>query len=187
MKLGLVAVILVAILATLVPAATTAGARNGSEGPCRSTQLLLTTASAGAGAGTSYTELIFVNLGAPCSLRGYPGVSAVRYGNAGPIQIGPPAGRGTQADAAAGPRTVLLARSGVASSVLSQASPLNFPPARCKQRSIQAFRVYPPGERVPLFVSASGHETACRRVGTYGIGPVVGGIPHALPSTGPQG
>ena len=186
MKLGLVAVILVAILATLVPPAT-AGARNGSVGPCRSTQLLLTRASAGAGAGTSYTELIFVNLGAPCSLRGYPGVSAVRYGNAGPIQIGPPAGRGTQADAAAGPRTVLLARSGVASSVLSQASPLNFPPARCKQRSIQAFRVYPPGERTPLFVSASPYETACLRLGTYGVTPVVAGIPHALPSTGPQG
>ena len=186
MKLGLVTVVLVAILATLVPA-TTAGARNGLVRPCRSTQLLLTTASAGAGAGTSYTELIFVNLGAPCSLHGYPGVSAVRYGNAGPIQIGPPAGRGTQADGGAVPRTVLLARRGVASSILSQASPGNFPPARCKQRSIQAFRVYPPGERVPLFVSASGYETACRRVATYGIGPVVGGIPHALPSTGAQG
>ena len=187
MKLGLVTVVLVAILATLVPAAT-AGARKGSVRSCRSTQLLLTTASAGAGAGTSYIELIFVNLGAPCSLHGYPGVSAVRYGDAGPIQIGPPAGRGSnQLDDSRVPRTIVLSRSGVASSILSQASPGNFPRARCKQRSIQAFRVYPPGERTPLFVSASRYETACLRLGTYGVTPVVAGIPHALPSTGPYG
>ena len=184
MKLGLVSVVLVATVATLV-SATTAGARNGSVRPCRSTQLLLTTASAGAGAGTSYTELIFVNLGAPCSLHGYPGVSAVRYGDAGPIQVGPAAGRGNQLDEGKGQPTIVLARNGVASSVLSQASPLNFPPARCKLRSIQAFRVYPPGERTPLFVSASRYETACLRLGTYGVTPVVTGIPHALPSTGP--
>lgn len=183
MQLGLVGVVLGAVVA-LFSSSVAAGARQGDVAPCRSAQLLLTTASAGAGLGTSYLYLVFINLGGPCSLKGYPGVSAVRYGSNGVVQIGPAARRGNQLDDGRPARAVVLARNGTASSVLSQASPANWSAARCRPLAVQALRVFPPGERTPLFVSASGFETACRRLGTYGIIPVVAGVPHALRSGG---
>ena len=81
-----------AALAVLVPA--TADARDAAHAKppaCQSKQLVnwLNTVPNGA-LGTVYYELQFTNLGRPCTLRGYPGVSAVSLSG---HQLGKPASR----------------------------------------------------------------------------------------------
>lgn len=93
----------------------------------------------GTAAGSSYYKLEFTNLSArACTLRGYPGVSAI---GADGLQLGSPAGR-NPAHAA---RTVTIARGGSAVAVLQITDAHNFPPASCRLVTAVGLRVYAPG------------------------------------------
>lgn len=93
----------------------------------------------GAAAGSTYYKLEFTNLSArTCTLRGYPGVSAI---GASGRQLGSPAGR----NPAHTSRTVTIARGGSAVAVLQITDAHNFPPASCRLVTAAALRVYAPG------------------------------------------
>jgi hypothetical protein len=92
-------------------------------------------------AGSAYYRLELTNLSArACTLRGYPGVSAVTLAGR---QLGSAAGR----NPAHPVRTVTLAPGATASAVLQIADALNFPASACKPGTAAGLRVYPPGQR----------------------------------------
>ena len=101
----------------------------------------------GAAAGSEYVTITFKNLNnQPCSLYGYPGVSA---GNGTPVnQVGQPANRNN----AVSPTVVTLAPGGYAYTTLQIANALNYPTATCKPASTSWLLVYPPNTSNLLYV-----------------------------------
>lgn len=97
-------------------------------------------------AGTVYAPLRFTNTGSrPCVVDGYPGVSYVTG------ERGNQVGRAALRDGArSGP--VTLAPGQVAYATLAMVQVGNFDPGVCQQTPVHALRVYPPAERVPVFV-----------------------------------
>ncbi|MDX6572777.1 MAG: hypothetical protein QOC86_1933 [Gaiellales bacterium] len=152
------------------------GAAAGAPAPrqCRSANLHLLVGDAGAAAGTSWSSLIFINTGPACSLRGYPGVSALTI--PGGRQVGAPAVRELAQPGLGGSRvaTIVLARNGTASSVLRQGTALNFPAASCRPRTVEVLRVFPPGETHPVYAGYRQKECAIGRA-VIGITPVAAG------------
>lgn len=111
-------------------------------------------------AGSTYYSIRFTNISKiGCTLRGYPGVSAVA-----------PDGRMLGSPAAHNPahavRRVWLAAGATVRSILQITDAHNFPPARCAAVSAAGLRVYPPGATQPRIVRFS-FLTCSRR------GPVV--------------
>jgi uncharacterized protein DUF4232 len=173
-------------LAALVCAAFGAsGAAAGAAAPrpCTSASLHLLVGDAGAAAGSSWRSLIFINTGPACSLRGYPGVSALTA--SGGRQVGAPAVRELGRPGLGGTRvrTIVLARNGTASSVLRQATALNFPAASCRPRTVAVLRVFPPGETHPVYAGYRQTECSIGRpvIGitpvAAGPGPLLAGVP----------
>ena len=130
------AVFLAAAAALVVSAATRASATPS----CSAGQLVvwLDTQSDHA-AGSAYYELRFTNLGSGCTLRGFPGVSAVDLAGR---QLGKPASR----DRAVSSRRVTLGRGVAARAVLRITNVHNFPRSACRPVSAAGLRVYPPSE-----------------------------------------
>jgi hypothetical protein len=166
-----------AYLAALACAAFAAsGAAAGAAAPprCKSANLHLFVGDAGAGAGTSWRSLIFINSGPACSLRGYPGVSTMitPHGR----QVGAPAVRELGRPGLGGTRvaTIVIPRNGTASSVLRQATALNFPAASCRPRKVALLRVFPPGESHALYAGYPQTECSIGRP-VIGIAPVAAG------------
>lgn len=94
----------------------------------------------GAAAGSTYHELEFTNLsGRACTLRGYPGVSAVDLRGR---QLGSAAGRNPTHT----PTTITLAPGASAVSVLQIADVYNYPAAICPRTTAAGLRVYPPNQ-----------------------------------------
>jgi len=109
-------------------------------------------------AGSTYYKLEFTNLSShACTLRGYPGVSAITTNGR---QLGSPAGR----NAAHASRTVTLARGGSAVAVLQVTDAHNFPPASCRLTTASGLRVYAPGATLAKTVSFP--FLTCARAGT---------------------
>lgn len=108
--------------------------------PCAARALVVwLNTQAGTAAGTTYYKLEFTNLSArACTLRGYPGVSAI---GANGRRLGSPAGR----NAAHASRTVSLAGGRSAVAVLEIADAHNFPPRSCRLVTAAGLRVYAPG------------------------------------------
>jgi hypothetical protein len=147
----------IAAAAILVPAAalaSTAGASAPASTPgCATSGLVVWMNTRGvAYAGGHYYTLNFTNLsGHTCTLRGYPGVSAVTLTGR---QIGSPAGWGN-----AHPGTVTLANDATATANLQASDPANFgtkcflpgpkpSPAHPGKLPVAAgLRVYPPNQR----------------------------------------
>ena len=104
--------------------------------------------------GSVYVEVTFKNLdNAPCTLRGYPGVS---LGGGTPVnQIGQPADR----DSSVAPSLVTLAPGGFAHATLRIADALNYPASTCKPVSTTWLLVYPPNTSNLLYVPYN--TTAC--------------------------
>jgi hypothetical protein len=136
----------------------------GAVPACRTSQLVvwLNTQSNGA-AGTIFYTLNFTNVGAACTLRGYPGLSAVgrggrRLGSAAtrnsvkPVKTvtlkAPNAARGTFSSAHA---TVGIVETGV------------FSPSVCRPTIASGMRVYPPNQAAAAFVAFP--FSACARSG----------------------
>lgn len=142
-----------ACAAALVPAAALAAP--GTAHPARTAtpacatsglDVWLDTQGSGA-AGTIYYNLEFTNLsGSPCTLFGYPGVSAT---NLTGTQLGSAAVR-----IGATPQTVTLANGATATALVGIVEGGIFPPAQCGPVTAAGLRVYPPGQtqskRVPF-------------------------------------
>jgi hypothetical protein len=91
-------------------------------------------------AGPVYHLLEFKNVsGRPCSMYGYPGVSAVGRGGR---QLGSPAERSDILPQR--PRLVILRRGATAHAILGTTDPGFIGPSACPKASATGLRVYPP-------------------------------------------
>jgi Domain of unknown function (DUF4232) len=108
-------------------------------------------------AGSAFYHLEFTNLSSrPCTLRGYPGVSAVTLTGR---QVGTPASR----NPAQPVRTVTLAGGASAAAVLQIANAQNFPQADCRPTTAAGLRIYPPNSTASRLVPFP--FLACARAG----------------------
>jgi hypothetical protein len=149
----LAAVAAAACAAALIPVASLAATGATASPPRCATSGLVVWANADYGggyAGGYYYTISFTNLsGHACTLRGYPGVSAVSLTGR---QLGSPAGWGSAA-----PRVVTLANGATATVQLNIADAGNF----CTQVTAAGLRVYPPDQTaskvVPIPFGACPH------------------------------
>lgn len=134
---------------------------------CVSSQLSLALGNGQGAAGTTYTPLVFTNSASKaCELNGYPGVSFV---DASGNLLGKPAGEDTGKV-----KPIKLSSGGSGYALLRQPNPGNYDPSACQQTTADRIRVYPPGERTPLFV----HDptAVCTTgAGRPGVRPVASG------------
>lgn len=135
-------------LATFVAVAATPAATGATAPSCRTAGLVVWISSGQGAAGSFFYTLDFTNQsGGPCTLRGYPGVSAV---NLNGRRLGSPAARDTSRKV----RTITLANDATAATTLHIVDVLNFTSSACRPADAAGVRVYPPNQRgskiVPL-------------------------------------
>jgi hypothetical protein len=124
----------------------------------------------GGAAGSVYYKLEFTNLSArPCTLRGYPGVSAVDLAGR---RLGAAASR----EAFSQPSTVTLTRGATATATLRIVEAGNFPASACREVAAAGLRVFPPGQAVSKVVPFP--FQVCSRAG-QGVLAVRVVTPHA--------
>jgi hypothetical protein len=150
-----------AIALSLSPVAAASRARSAAVPACTTAGLVVWMNTNGGGAaGSVYYTLEFTNLsGHSCSLRGYPGVSAVSLSGS---RIGSPGGR----DPFAAPHTVVLGASGphqTATATLRIVEAGNFPSGACGITTAAGIRVYPPNQTASKIVPFP--FSACSRSG----------------------
>ena len=135
---------------------------------CLSSNLTLSFGAGHGTAGTSYQPIVFTNKGsAACELHGYPGVS---FDDASGTILGEPAAE----DPGKKKTITLAAAGGQANALLRIPDAGNFPPSSCHKATSTQIRVYPPGEKVSLFLA--GKTTVCTTAaGRTGIGPMLAG------------
>jgi hypothetical protein len=126
----------------------------GAAASCATPRLVVWIApnEGGGAAGSFFYTLNFTNLsGHPCTLAGYPGVSAVDLGNR---RLGSAAGRNPQQRF----RVLTLQSGDTARAILQISQAANFPSGACHVVTAAGLRVYPPGalksKIVPLPFSA---------------------------------
>ena len=172
-RLGHLAVA-VAVCAAVLAADSLAHAAGGATergaaaaGACPAGGLVVWLDTQGDGtAGSIYYTLEFTNLsGRACSLRGYPGVSAVGLGGS---RVGSPASRNPLSPV----RAVTLLGGGTAKAVLQITEAGNFPRSTCAQTTAAGLRVYPPNQTAAKVVPFP--FAACSRSGPVylHVGPV---------------
>jgi Protein of unknown function (DUF4232) len=134
------AAIAVSALVILVPSSAGAHrvARAAAPPACSSSQLVnwLDTNANGT-AGTIFYELQFTNLGGTCTLRGYPGVSAVSLSGK---QLGSPARRVTGIKL----KTITIKRGATAKAALGVVDTGAIPSSQCKAVTAAGLRVIAP-------------------------------------------
>jgi hypothetical protein len=154
---------LIAVLTALVALAVAVAApSHAASGPCsaRALDIWLDT-QPGRTAGSTYYKLEFTNLSAhACTLRGYPGVSAITSNGR---RIGSPAAR----NAAHPSRTVALSGGASAIAVLQVTDVHNFPPSACRPVTAAGLRVYAPGATRAATVPFP--FLACSKAGTVAL------------------
>lgn len=112
-------------------------------------------------AGSTYYKLEFTNLSSrACTLRGYPGVSAIAPSGR---QLGSPAAR----NAAHRLRTITLTGGASAIALLQVTDVHNFPPSACRPATAAGLRVYAPGATRAATVPFP--FLACSRTGTVAL------------------
>ena len=145
-----------ALAATASPAA---GAETASTPRCATAGLVVWMNTQGNGAaGSIFYTLMFTNLsGHPCTLHGYPGVSAVSLGGR---QLGSPAAWGSP-----GAPVVRLASGATAYAVLQYSDVVtsNSGPRPCYPVTAAGLRIYPPDQTASKIVPFP--LTACTRSG----------------------
>jgi hypothetical protein len=134
------AAVAIAALAVLVPASAGAHrvARAASSPSCATSQLVnwLDTNPNGT-AGTIFYELQFTNLGGTCTLRGYPGVSAVSLSGK---QLGSPARRVTGIRV----KTITIKRGATVKAALGIVDTGAIPVSKCHAVTAAGLRVFAP-------------------------------------------
>ncbi len=133
------AAVLVGLIALIPAAASTAHAASAAAPPCATRSLVVWLDAQGNGAaGSTYYRLRFTNLGGQrCTLRGYPGVSAVDLAGR---QLGTAARRNPQTPV----RTVTVAPGQTVHAVLQINDVSVFPAATCRPVRAAGLRVFPP-------------------------------------------
>ncbi len=137
-----VAVALGSVAALWIAAAPASGsAVQARTSPCRTSRLVIWINTNGNGtAGTIYYTLNFTNLsGSTCTLRGYPGVSAVSLTGA---QLGRSATRNTGTRV----RTISIRNGRTATAYLGIVEAGNFPSSSCRQVTAAGLRIFPPNQ-----------------------------------------
>lgn len=113
---------------------------------CTASTLSVTLGPGEGAAGTTYAPLRFTNTGSrTCVTQGFPGVSYLTED--GGAQVGRTALR----EGAPG-GTVTLAPGAVASAALAMVRVENYDPVVCRPTPVKGLRVFPPGQRVPVWV-----------------------------------
>lgn len=129
-----------AALGALLCAQTAVGASGSPRCTTSGLVIWLNTTANGA-AGSSFYSLYFTNLSRrACSLKGYPGVSAIDLSGR---RLGRSAGR----EAGQAPAAVMLAPGATARAVLRIVDAANFSASACHEVTAAGLRVYAPGER----------------------------------------
>lgn len=159
-----------AAAAALVAGAAHAATATGAAPPaCAHHQLRSSLGRGNGAAGHVYWPIVFTNTSATaCTLRGYPGVSAVA-GDDG-HQVGAPARRESRIVTT----VTLRAHGGTASALLAHTDADIPAPKFCHKTTVRGFRVYAPGQRLAFYLPK--RHTTCR-LARFGdtIRPVVKG------------
>ncbi|QRP97071.1 DUF4232 domain-containing protein [Corynebacterium sp. FDAARGOS 1242] len=146
--------------AETVPAST-------EDGACATAQLDISLNNEQGAAGSRLADIVFTNTSnAPCTLTGFPGVSAVT--NDDGTQLGAAAERETSLPSA----TVTLepgksARAGLKMTVVDVIDP-----ATCQPQPADGLRVYPPGETASAFVRVEGLQGCAGEANYLSVQPV---------------
>jgi hypothetical protein len=148
---GLIAVAagVASIAAIAIPVASAAGSSHAAAAasPCSSigTIAWLNTNSS-AGAGSVFFKLQFTNLsGRRCTLRGFPGVSAVDT-------RGHQLGRAASRDTSTPVRSITLNNGVTARAALRIVQVVNFPASSCRPVTAAGLRVFPPNQSAAKFI-----------------------------------
>lgn len=146
---------------------TQSGKSSSAVHACASSQLKVSRADTGVGAGQRYLKLVFTNTaGSSCTLTGYPGVSYVK---AAGVQSGNPAVR-----TGAAYHTVTLAAHGTAQATVHDSNGVGgYTPAQCQLTSVEGIRVYPPNQKAALFLPWKTQHCAGTGIHPLTIAPVV--------------
>ena len=150
----------VAVLAAAAAVGTCAAAFAAAPAPtCATSGLVIWLDTQGNGtAGSIYYQLEFTNQsGHTCTLRGYPGVSAVDLSG---HQLGSAASRNT----VRAPHLVMLADGKTGVAVLRIVDVGAFSPSACHETPAAGLRVFPPNRRTAKYVPFP--FAACSRRGT---------------------
>jgi uncharacterized protein DUF4232 len=109
----------------------------------------------GGAAGSSYPAIQFTNSGTSnCVIVGFPGVSYV--GGDDGHQVGAPASRDGKIGA-----QMTLAPGQMASAIVREVDPENYPTATCKPVTVRGLRIYPPDDTAAMFLPFKGSAKAC--------------------------
>ncbi|WP_051951203.1 DUF4232 domain-containing protein [Actinacidiphila yeochonensis] len=151
---------------------TAAGSGSGSSGgrstepACATSNLRTTAEGVDSGAGSTMFELVFQNTGsAPCTLRGFPGVSFVKIHN---IQLGKAATRTSGATS-----VVTLVPNGHAyADVRTVNGQGGYSAAQCGLTTVPTLRVYPPNQTESTNIPWNTEECVGSSVQNLQVGPV---------------
>jgi hypothetical protein len=116
------------------------------------------------GAGQFHQRLVLTNNADTCTLHGYPGVSFV---DAAGQLLGSPA-----AESKATVRRETLKTGGAVFAVLTYSNAQAYPDSTCRAKQADRVRVYPPGERQPLFAADPILVCSAPGSGQLHIGPI---------------
>ncbi len=141
-----------------------------SAAACATTDLKITTGSAGGGtAGSYYSFIDFANTSnTPCTLYGYPGVSLTATSG---TQIGAAATRSTTTAA----KLVTLAPGATANAELRMTDPSVYSTGKCQPATSAYLKIYPPNQTQPVQLSFKGTTCANSSVKMLSIGVVTPG------------
>jgi curli biogenesis system outer membrane secretion channel CsgG len=147
-----------ALAAAAFPAAPARAAAAASTPKCTTSGLVVWLDTRGSGtAGSIYYHLKFTNLSRQaCTLRGYPGVSAVDLAG---HQLGSAASQNHHLT----PHLVSLASGATVTAVLQIGDTGHFPPSTCRRVTAAGLRVYPPNQTAAKLVPFP--FSACSRTG----------------------
>ena len=140
-------------------------AKRGTTSACATSALKVSLGAANGAAGTVFYPLNFTNTGKlGCTLRGYPGVSAVTStGN----QIGGPASQIPSSF-----KTVTLLPGKTQGAVVGVVETGNFDPSQCAPVTAAGLKVFPPGQKQAVTIKQSFSTCSSTTVISLTISPV---------------
>jgi hypothetical protein len=149
-------------------AAGTPGSAAGS-GPssCTTSHLKVTAGPLDSGAGSTMFQLVFQNTGsAPCTLRGYPGVSFVKAHDA---QLGKAAARTGSGSTTT---VTLIPNAHAYADVRTVNGQGGYDPGKCDLTTVPSLRIYPPNQTGSTNITWNKKECVGSTVQNLQVGPV---------------
>lgn len=141
-----------------------------TNGTCATEQLDIGLSNEQGAAGSRLADVTFTNTSSePCTLNGFPGVSAVTNNDG--TQLGAAAERESGQETT----TITLAPGHSARAGLKMTNVGVLDPASCQPQAADGLRVYPPGETASAFIRISGLEGCAGDANYLSIQPVTAG------------